>query len=130
MQDQGEKATMDRQTAAIVVDKTELPELIHEMTDSRPSCAHHLRQAFLIDSGNYRFSSGFLAEMSKQQKNPSQTLLARVEKLIDEIFFVADVTRKQMCDEQFRDVVLFVEHAGHQRFVNLSKAVIGYRNSR
>jgi hypothetical protein len=66
VQDQGEKATMDRQTAAIVVDKTELPELIHEMTDSQPSCAHHLRQAFLIDPRNYRFSSSFLARLSQQ----------------------------------------------------------------
>src|SRR5437762_9904183 len=92
VQDHGEKAAMHCQAAAVVVDKTELPELIHEMTDSRPSRAHHLCQAFLIDFGNYSFGSGFLAKMSQQQKNPSQTLLARVEKLIDEIFFVSDVT--------------------------------------
>ena len=130
VQDQGEKATMDRQPAAVVVDKAKLPELIHEMTDPRASCADHLCQAFLIDSGNYSFGSGFLAKMSKQQKNPSQTLLARVEKLIDQVFFVSDVARKQMRDEQLRDVVLLVEHAGYRRFVNPGKTAIGDRDSR
>ena len=44
---------MDRQrAAAIVIDKAELPELVHEMTDPRPGGAHHLCQLFLIDSGN------------------------------------------------------------------------------
>lgn len=43
MQDDAEEAAMDRQPAAVaVVNKTQLPELVHEMTDSRPGCANHL----------------------------------------------------------------------------------------
>ena len=74
---------MDRQPAASVIDKAELPELIHEMTDPRPGGADHLRQVFLIDSGKYGFGFSFLAKMSQQEENPSQALLAGVEKLID-----------------------------------------------
>ena len=35
MQDHPEEATLDCQSRAVVVDKAKLPELIHEMTDSR-----------------------------------------------------------------------------------------------
>ena len=83
-QDYAQEATMNRQPAA-VIDKAKLPELLHEMIDSRPGCAHHSRQVFLIDSGKDNLGSTFLAKMSQQEENPSQTLLAGAEKLIDEI---------------------------------------------
>jgi hypothetical protein len=78
---------MDRQPAggAVVIDKTKLLELVHEMTDPRPGGAHHLRQVFLTDSGKDTLGATFLAKMSQQQENPGQALLAGVEKLIDEI---------------------------------------------
>jgi len=84
---------MDRQPAAraVVVDKTKLFELVHEMADPRPGGAHHLRQVFLINSGKDSFGPAFLAKMSQQQKNPRQALLAGVEKLVDEVFFIPDV---------------------------------------
>ena len=71
VQNHAEQATVDRQPIAIaVIDKAQLPELIHEMTDPRPGCANHLCQAILSDSGEHRFGSAFLAKMSKQQENP------------------------------------------------------------
>ncbi len=61
MQDHVQEATMDRQPAAVgVFDKALLLELIHDMTDPRPGCAEHLRQAFLIDSGMYSFGPTLL----------------------------------------------------------------------
>jgi hypothetical protein len=84
-QDYAQEATMNRQPAA-VIDKAKLPELLHEMIDSRPGCAHHLCQIFLLDSGKHNPGSTFLAKMSQQEENPGQTLLAGIEKLIDEIF--------------------------------------------
>ncbi len=66
VQDHAEEATMDRQPAAVVIDKAKLLELIHEMTDPRPGCADHLRQVFLIDSGKDGLGSTFLAKMSQQ----------------------------------------------------------------
>ncbi len=58
---------MDLQPAVVaVVDKAQLPELIHEMTDPRPGGADHLRQVVLIDAGKYCFCSAFLAKMCQQ----------------------------------------------------------------
>ena len=83
---------MNRQPSAFaVINKAQLPELIHEMTDPRPGCADHLCQTILTDSGEHRFAAAFLAKMSEQQKDPGQTLFAGVEKLVDEIRFVSDV---------------------------------------
>ena len=121
---------MDRQRAAAIFDKAELPELIHEMTDPRPGGADHLRQVFLIDSGEYSFGFSFLTKMGQQQENPGQALLAGVEKLVDEILMISHVAGKQMRDEQFRDAVLFVEHAHHQQLFDLVKSTIGQRASR
>ena len=84
---------MDLQPAAgaLVIDKTQLLELVHEMTDPRPGRAHHLRQAILADSGEHKFGFAFLPKMSEQQENPRQTLFARVEELIHEIRFKSGV---------------------------------------
>jgi len=69
------------------------------MTDARPGGADHLRQTLLIDSGDDCFRTPFFAKMRKQQENSSQPLLAGVEKLVNKILFIADVTLKQMGDE-------------------------------
>ena len=92
VKDHAEEATVDRQPVVIaVIDKAMFPEPVHEMTDPGPGRADHLCQAILTDSGDYGFSLAILAKMRKQQENSSQTLLARVEKLVDEILFVSDV---------------------------------------
>ena len=92
VQDHAQEATVNRQRAAArVIDKAQRPELVHEMTDPRPGCAAHLGQVFPIDSGMDSFGSAFLAKMSQQQENPSQTLFAGVEKLVDEIPFESNV---------------------------------------
>src|ERR1700682_4339983 len=86
-----EEAAMDRQPGFIgVIDKAQLPELIHEDIDPRSGCADHLRQVFLTDPGNDRFGLALLAKTREQQETPSQTLLAGVEDLVDEIRFVSD----------------------------------------
>jgi hypothetical protein len=51
-----------------------LPEPVHEVADPGPGRADHLCQTILTDSGDYGFSLAFLAEMRKQQEDPSQTL--------------------------------------------------------
>jgi hypothetical protein len=66
VQDHSEEATIHRQpTAAGVVDKTKLPELIHEITGPRPGGADHLRQVSLIDAGKNGFSPTLLAKMGQ-----------------------------------------------------------------
>jgi hypothetical protein len=91
VQDHGEKRAMDLQTV-IVPDKTQIPELVHEKIHSRTSRAHHLRQRGLAYIRNHSLGNSFLSEMSQKQENSRQSFLARVEKLVDQIFFVADVS--------------------------------------
>ena len=66
--------------------------------------------------------------MGQQQENPSQALLGRVEKLVDEIRFVSDAAGKQMSDEHFREFQLFVEHSCHDRLLDLGKIDVAMRN--
>ena len=43
MQNDAKQAALNGQSAVVaVVDKAQLPELVHEMTDSRAGGAHHL----------------------------------------------------------------------------------------
>ena len=92
---------MDRQHAvAIVIDKAQLPEFVHKMTDPRPGGADHLGQVFLIDSGKCRSVSIFLAILRKLQENTGQTFLATIEESIHEIFFDSTHTRKQVRDKE------------------------------
>ena len=62
---------MDLQTA-VVMDESQFPEPVHEEADPRARCADHFRQHLLTDLGNSRLGFAFLAEMSKQQKDPGQ----------------------------------------------------------
>ncbi len=102
VQDHAEEATLNRQPAvAAVIDKAKLSELVHKMTDLRPGEASELSQLCLINFGNCSFGSSFLVKMSEQQEYTGQTLLAGVEKLVDQTRFVSDVARKQMGDEHF-----------------------------
>ena len=91
MQDNAQEAAVDGEPA-VVVDEAKLFELVHEMTDARPGGADHLRQTLLIDSGDHYLRTAFFAKMRKQQENSSQPFLAGVEKLVNKILFIADVT--------------------------------------
>ena len=71
---------MNRQPVVLaVIDEAQLPELIHEMTDTRPGCADHLGQVILTDFRKHEFGSAFLAEMSEQQEDARETLFARIK---------------------------------------------------
>src|SRR5271157_858 len=103
---------MDRQRAvAIVIDKAQLPELVHKMTDPRPGGAYHLGQVFLIDSGKCRSVSTFRAKTRKQQENPGQALLTEIEESIHEIFFDSTHTRKQVGDKKLCKGRVFMDEA-------------------
>ncbi|OFW24229.1 MAG: hypothetical protein A3H27_15745 [Acidobacteria bacterium RIFCSPLOWO2_02_FULL_59_13] len=83
---------MDSQFAAVfVINEAVILELIHEMTHPRPGCADHMCQGFLIDSGKHSLGPVSLAKMCQQQENPSQTLFAGVEELVNQVLFVSDV---------------------------------------
>jgi hypothetical protein len=75
---------VDLQTA-VVVNKAQFPEPVHE-ADPRAGSADHFRQRLLTDLRDYGFRNAFLAKMSEQQKDPGQPLFARIEKLINQIW--------------------------------------------
>ena len=86
---------MDSQASVtVVVDEAELPEQIHEVTDPRSSCPHHRGEGFLAHSGNNRLQRRFPADVSEQQEKASQSPLAVVEKVIQEVLFDPNVTRE------------------------------------
>ena len=91
VQEHAEEVAMSCQPVLIVVvDKAQLPEPVHEMTDPRPGCADHLCQVSLTDPGKHKFGSAFLAKMSEQQEDPGEPPFARVEQLVHEIRFVEE----------------------------------------
>src|SRR5436305_10185653 len=61
----GEQRAIYVQTA-VVFNKTEFPEFIHEIADSGSSCANHLRQSLLAHFGNHGLGLGIFAIMGKQ----------------------------------------------------------------
>ena len=99
MEDNVQQRAMNLQPA-VVMNKSQFPESVHEEADPRAGSADHFRQHFLTDLGNYCLGFAFLAKMGEQQKNPGKPLFARIEKLIDQIFFKTDVPRQQIDHEQ------------------------------
>ena len=67
----------------VIVNEAQLSKPIHEKTDSRPGCAYHVCEGLLTDLGDYSLGHAFLAEMSKQEQNPSKPLFAGVEELVN-----------------------------------------------
>ena len=66
-QDYAQEATINRQpTVALVIDKAQRPEFVHEMANPRPGGADHLGQVILINSGMNSFGPTLLAKMRQQ----------------------------------------------------------------
>ena len=87
--------------SAVVVNETQLPEFVHKGIDPRPGRANHLCQRFLTDLGDFGFlPDPVFSEPSEYKKNSGQSLLAGIEKLVNQVFLIADVPRQQMLYEQ------------------------------
>ena len=97
MKDDIQKRTMNAQVVPVaIVDEAELLELVHEKADPRPGGAYHLPECLLTDLGDYNLGHTLLTEVSKQEQNPSQSLFAGIEKLVDQIFFVSNISCQQI----------------------------------
>jgi hypothetical protein len=86
--------------STVVVNEPHLSESVHEKTDPRSGCSYHLCKGLLADLGNYGLGRTFLAEMSKQEQDPSESFFAGIKELIDQVLFVSDVPGQQMRYEQ------------------------------
>src|SRR5579859_3275762 len=90
----------------VVIDKAHLTKLVHEMADTRPGSADHFGQRFLADLCYQWLGTSLLAKIGQQQKDPCETLLCRIEQLIDQVCFNAGIARQNMRDEHLREVRL------------------------
>ena len=84
----------------VVVNKAQFPEAVHKVADPRAGGADHFRQHLLTHLGNHTHRFAVLTKMSEQQKDPGQPLFTRIKKLINQIFFVTNVPRQQICHER------------------------------
>lgn len=99
MQDDVEQRAVYLQTA-VVLDESQFPEAVHEEADAGAGSPHHFGERFLADLGHQGFRLSLFAVAREQQKHPRQPLLAGVEELIYQVFFVADIAGQQVADKQ------------------------------
>ena len=109
---------MDLKSATVVLNEAEFPEFVHEKVDSGARCANHFRQNLLGNLGKQFLRLGFLTVASEQQKSPSQSFLAGVKELIDQILLNSDIPGQHMRDEAVREGMFSVEHANHLALFN------------
>src|SRR5690242_3037818 len=94
---------------AIVLDKAQLPESVHEKTYSGARGADNLGQSLLADFWNYLLRFTGFAEICQQEQNPGQSLLTGVEELIYKISLEPDVSRKYVHQKHFGERRLLAE---------------------
>jgi hypothetical protein len=113
---------------AVVLDETQLPELVQEVAHPRPRRTDHLRQRLLADLGRDRLRAAFLAEIRQQQEKPGEALFAGVEQLIDQVLFHPAVAREQVKHEPFGEPGLLLQDADHGRFLDPHDRAVCDRN--
>ena len=84
MQDRVQQRSMNLYLA-VVADKTQLPEFIHERTNPGSRRANHLCQGPLIEICIDRLRATLLAEVGEKEKKTRQSLLSGIEQLIYQI---------------------------------------------
>ena len=55
---------------SVVIDETQLTELVHEVAHARPGCADHLGECLLTDLRKNGLRSAFLSKIGQQQQQP------------------------------------------------------------
>jgi hypothetical protein len=126
VQDDMQQRAVDLETT-VVVNKSQFPEPVHEEADPRTGCANHFRQHLLADLRNYGLGHAFFAKMGEQQKNPSQSLFARIEKRVNQqIFFIADVPRQQIGYKHVGKFVFPMKRFHHGFLLDSQNSAIRY----
>lgn len=111
--------------SAVVFDEPELSEFIEEEADSGSRGSDHFGERFLTDVWDRIVKAGVFAEVRQQQQYPCQPLLARIEELVDQVFFDPDVTCEQVRDEQLGKFRFFVKNTSHHGFLDFDDGALG-----
>lgn len=101
---------------AVVLDETQLAELIHKKADAAASGADHFGESSLRDASDDVLGLFTVAITRNQEEGSGQALLARVEELVDQVFFHPDISFEHVGDKAVGKVALFVNYASHFRF--------------
>ena len=117
VQDNAQKGIVDADLA-VVLDKAQFPEFIHEKIDPRPRCANHFRQHLLRYFGEHLLSMAWRAIARKKQQSTRQPFLAGVKELVYQVLLDSDDSRQRIGDEAVGELVFLVEHANHLVFLN------------
>src|ERR1035441_5304209 len=64
--------------------------------------------------------------MSQQQQHPSQSFFTGIEKLVNQVLFISDVSCQQICHEHVGKCVLPVKHFHHVRLIDSHHGAIGH----
>ena len=88
------------------------------------------RERLLADLRYDRLRLSLLAEIRHQQEHPRQTLLARIEKLIDQVLLDSGVPRQQVRHEHLGKLRLVVEHAHDGRLFDPHDDAFRHRRDR
>ena len=99
--------------AAVVFDKSQPAESIHEKADARTRSSNHFGKRLLRDRRNLRFRLTRLTIFGHQEKNSGQTFLTGVEKLIDKVGLAPHTSRQQELQEQIRELMFLVHYPDH-----------------
>src|SRR5450631_2375980 len=97
VQDHRQKGFVDFDFA-VILDEAKPPEFGHEQIHAGAGCADHFRQRFLRYLLKYSLGL-FPSIASKQQKCAGQSLLGRVEELIDQVSLNSNVSCQHVGDE-------------------------------
>src|SRR6202171_5692405 len=117
VQDNAQEGIVDVDLA-VVLDKAQFPEFVHEKIDPRPRCANHFRQHFLRYFGEHLLSMARRAIAREQQQSARQPFLAGVEELVYQVLLDSYDSCQRIGDEAVGELVFLVEHANHLVFLN------------
>jgi len=109
----------------VVANEAQLSEPVHEKAIPRSSCVYHLCQSFVTDYGDRNFLFSLLAEVSKQEKNASQSFLAGIKKLVHQVFLVPDFPCQQICHEPIGERTFAVDDIHHRFLIDSHNRAIG-----
>src|ERR1019366_3988790 len=99
---------------SVVADEPQFAEFVHEKTDAGAGGADHLCQCLLADTWIDWLRAAFLAEMREQKEKARESPLARIEQLVDQIFFNSAIARQEIRHEQLGKFRLVMKGGNHR----------------